>query len=509
MPNPYRLLSAIVVAVALLPAAAMAQPTRTQADRPRVPAAEAAAVLAPITALFAAFETGDAAAMLRQVHAAGRVTASGTRGDGSSNLRQQSWTEFAARVRPDRAFAERISDPVIDVDGDIAMVWAPFVVRVGGTISNCGFDHFDLVREQGAWKVMNLTFSSRTTGCPVEAAPSASATARPKVLVLSTGGTIAGTGASPTDLSNYRAGTLSGQALVDAVPQIRQIADVTVEQIANVNSSDITLDIWLKLAQRINRILADDPAVAGIVVTHGTNTLEETAYFLNLTVKSDRPVVLVGAMRPATAISADGPLNLLNAVRTAISPDARGKGALIVMNDEINGARDVTKTSTYRVETFRSPELGALGSVDDDKVAFYRASTRRHTADSEFDVSALTTLPRVDIVYSYVEPDTAMIETAVAQQPKGLVVAGTGAGALSAFEKAAVAALAKLPATSRPVIVRSSRVGNGRVIGRPEFDDLGTVPADNLNPQKARILLMLALTKTSDPKDIKRMFDQY
>lgn len=234
----------------------------------------------------------------------------------------------------------------------------------------------------------------------------------------------------------------------------------------------------------------------------------KTAYFLNLTVKSDRPVVLVGAMRPATAISADGPLNLLNAVRTAISRDARGKGALIVMNDEINGARDVTKTNTFRVETFQSPELGALGYVDDDKVAFYRASTRRHTIDSEFDVSSLTQLPRVDIVYSYVEPDTAMIEAVAAGTAKGLVLAGTGAGAMSTFEKAALAALAKRPAAARPVIVRSSRVGNGRVIGRTEYSGIGTLPGDNLNPQKARILLMLALTRTTDPQEIRRMFEQ-
>ena len=467
-------------------------------------------MLAPIEALFAAFEAGDAAAMLRHVHPDGRVTASGARGDGASTLRQQRWAEFADRVRPERAFSESISDPVIDIDGDIAMVWAPFVVRVAGKVSNCGIDHFDLVREHGAWKVMNLTFSSRTAGCPATpAARVPAAAARPIVWVLSTGGTIAGTGSSPTDMSNYQAGTVSGQALVDAVPQIKQIADVRVEQVANVVSSDITLDLWLKLAQRINRILADDPAVAGVVVTHGTNTLEETAYFLNLTVKSDRPVVLVGSMRPATAISADGPLNLLNAVRTAVSRDARGKGAVIVMNDEINGARDVTKTNTFRVETFRSPELGALGYVDEDTVAFYRASTRRHTVDSEFDVSNLTELPRVDIVYSYVEPDASMIDTAVARKAKGLVLAGTGAGALSKAEKAAVTALSKVPADVRPVVVRSSRVGNGRVIGRLEYDEIGAVPGDNLNPQKARILLMLALTKTTDPKDIKRMFDQY
>jgi L-asparaginase len=336
-----------------------------------------------------------------------------------------------------------------------------------------------------------------------------SAQSKPRVYVLSTGGTIAGQGGSATDLSNYKPGSILGEQLVKAVPQIAEIADVRVEQIVNIPSHDITIANWLTLSKRIQRILTDDPGVSGFVVTHGTNTLEETAYFLNLTVKSDRPVVLVGSMRPATAISADGPLNLLNAVRTAIAPDARGKGALAVMNDEINGAREVTKTNTYRDETFRSRELGAPGYVDEDKVAFYRASTRRHTVDAEFHVSHLTQLPKVDIVYSYVEADTAMIEAVVAAKAKGLVLAGTGAGALSKFEKATVAALSRLPATARPVIVRSSRVGNGRVIGRPEFDEIGTLPGDNLNPQKARVLLMLALTKTTDPKEIRRMFDQY
>src|SRR5689334_15080752 len=236
----------------------------------------------------------------------------------------------------------------------------------------------------------------------------------PLVWVLSTGGTIAGQGSSSTDLSNYESGTLRGEDLVKAVPEIQKVANVKVEQIVNVNSSDITIANWLTLANRINAIFANDPKVAGVVVTHGTNTLEETAYFLNLTVKYDRPVVVVGAMRPSTAISADGPLNLLNAIRTAVAPEARAKGALVVLNDEINGARDVTKTSTYRVETFRAPELGLLGYVDEDKVSFYRSSTRRHTFNSEFDVSRTRQLPKVDIVYSYVEPDPAMILALVA-----------------------------------------------------------------------------------------------
>jgi L-asparaginase len=225
-------------------------------------------------------------------------------------------------------------------------------------------------------------------------APRAQApSAKPRVWVLSTGGTISGRGDTRTNLTDYRSGSVLGEQLVAAVPEIAQIADVKVEQIVNVSSTDISLDNWLTMARRINAIFAADAGVAGVVITHGTNTLEETAYFLNLTVRHDRPVVLVGSMRPSTAISADGPLNLLNGVRTALAPDARGKGALVVLNDEINAARDVTKTNTYRVETFRAPELGLLGYVDGDQVSFYRASTKRHTSNSEFDVSGVSALP--------------------------------------------------------------------------------------------------------------------
>jgi L-asparaginase len=331
----------------------------------------------------------------------------------------------------------------------------------------------------------------------------------PLVWVLSTGGTIAGAGASSTNLAEYKGGTILGEQLIKAVPEIQQFANVKVEQIVNVGSPNLTLDNLLTLANGINRIFAEDPNVAGVVVTHGTNTLEETAYFLNLTIKHDRPVILVGSMRPSTAISADGPLNLLNAIRTAIEPDARGKGVLIVMNDEINGARDVTKTNTYRVETFRSPELGYLGYVDEDKVTFYRASTKRHTVKSEFDVSGLRDLPKVDIVYSYIEPSVTMIQALHANGIKGIVFAGTGAGGLSDFEKNAVKAILSSPSEAKPVLVRSSRTGNGRVIGRKEYDELGYIPADTLNPQKARILLMLALTRTSDISEIRRMFGEY
>ena len=342
----------------------------------------------------------------------------------------------------------------------------------------------------------------------IAAAPEAQSP-KPRVYVLSTGGTIAGQSASSTDLSNYKPGSILGEQLVKAVPQISEIADVRVEQIVNIPSHDITIANWLTLAKRIQRIVADDPAAAGFVITHGTNTLEETAYFLNLAIKSDKPVVMVGSMRPATAISADGPLNLLNAVRTAISPDAKGKGTLIVMNDEIGGARDTTKTNTLRVETFKAPELGLLGYVDDDKVAFYRSSTKRHSANSEFDIAALTQLPKVAVAYSYVEPEPAMIRALVAAGVKGIVFAGTGNGALSTAERDAIAEINKMPAASRPVLVRSSRVGNGRVTATAQFDELGVIPADTLNPQKARILLMLALTKTTDAKELRRIFSEY
>jgi L-asparaginase len=331
----------------------------------------------------------------------------------------------------------------------------------------------------------------------------------PLVWVLSTGGTIAGAGATSTNLAEYKAGTVLGEDLVKAVPEIKQFANVKVEQIINVRSPDLKLDNLLALANGINSIFANDPNVAGIVVTHGTNTLEETAYFLNLTVKHDRPVVVVGSMRPSTAISADGPLNLLNAIRTATSPEAKGKGVLVVMNDEINGARDVTKTNTYRVETFRSPDLGFLGYVDEDQVSFYRASTKRHTVNSEFDVSNIREFPKVDILYSYVEPNVAMIHALQANGVRGIVFAGTGAGGLSEFEREAMKAILSSPSDTKPIAVRSNRTGTGRVIARKEYDELGYVAADTLNPQKSRILLMLALTRTVEVKEIRRMFAEY
>ena len=356
-------------------------------------------------------------------------------------------------------------------------------------------------------RLLNLILLALALGV---AAPAALAQpAKPIVYVLSTGGTIAGSGSSSTDLSNYKPGAILGEQLVKAVPQIAQIADVRVEQIVNVRSSDITIENWLTLARRIHAILKETPSVAGFVITSGTNTLEETAYFMNLTIRSDKPVVLVGAMRPATAISADGPLNLLNAVKTAIAPESRGKGTLIVMNDEINSARDTMKTNTLRVETFKAPELGLLGYVDEDRVSYYRATTKRHTANSEFDITNLATLPKVTILYSYIEPDASLIHAAIKSGAKGIVFAGTGNGTLSVFENTVVKEVGAMPASTRPALVRSSRAGNGRVTPTAEYDGLGVIPSDTLTPQKARILLMLALTKTSDLKELRRIFSEY
>ena len=330
----------------------------------------------------------------------------------------------------------------------------------------------------------------------------------PRVVVLSTGGTIASRGESTLNLSDYKAGSLEGEQLVAAVPELKQFARVNVEQIANIGSSNMTFAVWRALSGRVNALFAEDPNLAGIVITHGTSTIEETAYFLNLTVRHERPVVLVGAQRPATALSADGPLNLVNAVRTAASEDSRGRGVLVVLNDEINAARDVTKSNTYRAETFRSGELGFLGYVDQDKVVYYRTPVKRHTVRSEFALQSIASFPGVEIVYSSVESNSALIVEALQRAGvSGIIFAATGAGSLSDPEKAIVET--SLRESRRTVFVRSTRVANGRVIGRPDYDKLGIIAGDNLSAQKARILLMLALASTSEPRQLTRIFNEY
>ncbi|MDR2745114.1 MAG: type II asparaginase, partial [Desulfovibrio sp.] len=294
------------------------------------------------------------------------------------------------------------------------------------------------------------------------------------------------------------------QNKIAAVPGLKNFANIKAEQIANIGSYDMTTAVWLKLANRINELFAGN--TDGVVVTHGTDTQEETAYFLNLTVKSDKPVVTVGAMRPATAISADGPLNLLQAVSVAGSKSARGKGVFLIMNGEINAAREVTKTNTLQPETFRSSDLGYLGYVVNNKPVFYRTSLRKHTRSSEFDVSKLTSLPKVEILYTYVDAGLDAVKATLATRPQGLIVAGMGNGSIPTPILTAL----KEAAQNGTIIVRSSRTGTGMVTPDPKKgDDVGFVTADSLNPQKARVLLMLALTKTKDPKSIQKIFDTY
>ena len=326
------------------------------------------------------------------------------------------------------------------------------------------------------------------------------------VTILATGGTIAGTGATSTTTVGYTAATVGVQRLIQAVPELSRVANVSGEQVFQIASENMSNEHWLTLGKRVNALLAQ-ANVDGIVITHGTDTLEETAYFLNLVVKSRKPVVLVGSMRPSTAISADGPINLFNAVLLAASPDAVGKGVLVAMNDQIQSARDVSKTNTSSMDTFKASDLGMLGYIQGGKPFFYRQMVRKHTLDTEFDIGALKALPEVEVAYAHANVGPAAVNAFVAGGAKGIVHAGVGNGSLPEKVKPAlVAARAK-----GAIIVRASRVGQGILArnGEANDDQLDFVVADTLNPQKARILLMLALTKTSNTKEIQRMFYTY
>ncbi|SQJ22928.1 L-asparaginase 2 precursor [Serratia rubidaea] len=332
---------------------------------------------------------------------------------------------------------------------------------------------------------------------------SGSALALPTVTILATGGTIAGGGESATK-SNYQAGQLGVEALVNAVPQLKEVANVQGEQIVNIGSQDMNDEVWLKLAKKIN---ADCAKTDGFVITHGTDTLEETAYFLDLTVKCDKPVVMVGAMRPATAMSADGPFNLYNAVVTAADKQSAGRGVLVAMNDSVLDARDVTKTSTTAVQTFQSPNYGPLGFIHNGKIDYQRTPQRKHTRATPFDVSKLDSLPKVGIVYSYANASDAPAKALIDDGYQGIVSAGVGNGNLykTLFDTLATAAHQGV------AVVRSSRVPTGATTEDAEIDDAkyGFVAAGTLNPQKARILLQLALTQTRDAAQIQQMFNQY
>ena len=327
----------------------------------------------------------------------------------------------------------------------------------------------------------------------------------PNIVILATGGTIAGAAATGTQ-SGYTSGQVTIDAMVNAVPGITKLANIKGEQISNVGSQDMSFEIMLNLAKRINEIDATKTA-SGVVITHGTDTMEETAYFLNLTTKTDMPVVLVGSMRPSTAVSADGPLNLYNAVAVAADPNAQGRGVLLVMNDWIHSAQTLTKVSTTAVQTFMSPLRGLIGTTSYGVNDYYRYPDQKFGKKSEFSTEGVTKLPRVDIIYADVDMPADLIDASVERGAKGIVIAGVGdgnmnAGTLEAAKKASKAGI---------TVVRCSRVPIGTVLVNGEVNDkdFGTICGDELNPQKARVLLMLALQKKRSWEDMQKLFIEY
>ena len=327
----------------------------------------------------------------------------------------------------------------------------------------------------------------------------------PNIVILATGGTIAGAAATGTQ-AGYKSGAVGIDTMVAAVPGITKLANIKGEQIANVGSQDMSFAVLLTVAKRINE-LAKAPDVDGFVITHGTDTLEESAFFLNLTVKTDKPVVMVGSMRPSTAVSADGPLNLYNGVGVAVDPEARGRGVLVVMNDWIHAAHSLTKTSTTAVQTFMSPVRGLVGVASYGNNDFYTRPEWRHTTKSEFDISNVKEMPRVDIIYAYADMPADAITSAAANGARGIVIAGVGNGNMNKASVDAAAAVVK----KGVVVVRSSRVATGLVGRNVELNDdqLGFIASDELNPQKARILLSLALLGKPTPAQLQEMFRTY
>ncbi len=325
----------------------------------------------------------------------------------------------------------------------------------------------------------------------------------PNITILATGGTIAGSGKSAVD-SAYQAGQLNVDTLIDAVPEMKNLAKIKGEQIVKIGSQDMSDEVWLKLAKTINKQCADTD---GFVITHGTDTMEETAYFLNLTVKCPKPVVLVGAMRPATEKSADGPLNLYNSIVVATDKKSAGRGVLVAMNGQVLGARDVTKTSTTAVQTFNSPNFGVLGYIHNSKVDYERSPESIHTVNSPFNVDNLNELPKVGIVYAYSNMPTEPLQSLLDAGYKGIVSAGVGNGNVNA----ANLALLEKAVKNGVAVVRSSRVPTGYTTRDAEVDDskYGFSASGTLNPQKARVLLQLALTQTKDPKVIQQYFNDF
>jgi L-asparaginase len=327
----------------------------------------------------------------------------------------------------------------------------------------------------------------------------------PRIRVLATGGTIAGAQASATDYS-YRTGVYDVKALLSAVPNLDKLAVITGEQVANIGSQDMNDEVWLRLARRVNAVLAE-PGTDGVLITHGTDTLEETSYFLSLVTKSDKPVVMVGSMRPATAISADGPGNIYNGMAVVADPRATGKGTLVVLNDTIHYARNVMKTDTTSVQTFQSLNRGPAGVAHTGKIQWFEPMDRKLGKSSEFSIDGLDKLPRVDIIYAHANMSADLIDAAIKNGAKGLVIAGVGDGNMTTAALDAVTKAAK----SGVVVVRSTRLAEGITLRNNEVndDEKGLVASGELNPAKSRVLLQLALTRTNDPVRIQQMFYEY
>ena len=331
--------------------------------------------------------------------------------------------------------------------------------------------------------------------------------AKPRIFIVATGGSIAGVGPDRLDYILYPelGDHITIEQSLARIPEAADLAHIEAEDLVSVGSTAIGPEEWLRLTKRINALLADEKT-DGVVVTHGTATLEETAYFLHLTVKSEKPVVVTGAMRPPTAMGTDADLNLLDAIRVAASPISAGKGVLTILNNEIQCARDVVKTNTFRVETFKPNELGFLGYADSDgEVVLYRAPLRRHTTATEFQVDEMNALPRVDIAYCYAGSDELLINAVRANGSDGLVLAGFGGGS---FPPRAIEAAAQAVSEGMPVVLASRSIA-GRVVMTPRKEEQQFIVSDNLQPQKARILLVLALTVTRERKEIQRMFGEY
>ena len=327
----------------------------------------------------------------------------------------------------------------------------------------------------------------------------------PKIRVLATGGTIAGAQASATDYG-YKSGVYDVNSLLSAVPNLDKLAVITGEQVAKIGSQDMNDQVWLKLAKRVNAVLAE-PGINGVLITHGTDTLEETSYFLSLVTKSDKPVVMVGSMRPATAVSADGPGNIYNGVAVVADPRATGKGTLVVLNDTIHYARNVVKTDTTSVQTFQSLNRGPAGVVHTGKIEWFEPMDKKQGLATEFSVDGLDKLPRVDVLYAHANMSADLIDAAVKNGAKGLVIAGVGDGNMTTPALDAVSRAAK----NGIVIVRSSRLPAGLTLRNNEVndDENGFVASGELNPAKSRVLLQLALTKTNDPVRIQKIFYEY